>query len=160
MLMDKKAKKEDKKSEDLDAKVTELTNDLQRTRADFENYRKHVEYDLAMARELGQSSTVKKLLPTLDIIDAALANVPAELADNEWTKGIVAMQKKLTKSLSDMGLSKMNAKPGDAFDHNLHDAIQMDDAEGDTEVLSAILRPGYLYHGEVLRPAMVSVTRK
>lgn len=158
--MDRKVKKEDKKVAELEAKLAELTNDLQRTRADFENYRKHVEHDLATARQLGQSETVKKLLPTLDIIDAALANVPAELADNDWAKGIMAMQKKLVKSLSDMGLAKMDAKPGDTFDHDRHDAIQMDEAEGETEVLSAILRPGYLYHGEVLRPAMVSVTRK
>ncbi len=158
--MNKRVDNNDQQASDLIDKITELTNDLQRTRADFENYRKHIENDLTVARQTGQSETIKKLLPTLDIIDAALANVPADLADNEWAKGIVAMQKKLAKSLSDIGLTKIDAKPGDVFDHDQHDAIQMDDAEGETEVLSAVLRSGYLYHGEVLRPAMVSVTRK
>ena len=86
--------------------------------------------------------------------------MPADLAENEWVKGVAAMRAKLLKSLGELGVEPMMVKSGDLFDHNQHNAIQFDESEGDTEVVKAVLRMGYFYHGQVLRPAMVSVTRK
>ncbi len=56
-----------------------LTSDLQRTRADFENYRKRVEGEKAAAKDLGKTQTILKLLPIIDTIERATANVPQEL---------------------------------------------------------------------------------
>ena len=58
-----------KKSEDLEKEVAELTSDLQRTRADFENYRKRVEAEKQSAHELGQTKSVMNLLPVIDTIE-------------------------------------------------------------------------------------------
>lgn len=144
---------------DQQAKITELTNLVQRTRADFENYRKHTEADMARARQVGEESVVKKLLPIIDVLDAAMANVPEELTNNDWAKGIVGAHKNLTKMMSELKLTRQEVKVGDVFDHNLHDAILFDDGNGDKEVIAEVLRPGYLYNNQILRPAMVKVTK-
>ena len=57
---------------DLANKIAELTNDLQRTRADFENFRKNVEKDRDSARKLAKFATVEKFLPLLDDLERAI----------------------------------------------------------------------------------------
>lgn len=152
--------KTDQKQLDLQAKIDELTNDLQRTRADFENYRKHTEQEIASASSQAEKRVINRLLPTIDIIDQAIAQLPAELKNNTWANGVVAMHAKLLKSLKELQIEVIDTKAGDSFDHNIHNAIQMDEAEGEREVIKEVLRTGYKYHGKIIRPAMVSVTRK
>ena len=148
-----------KKSQNND-QLTELTADLQRIRADFENYRKQVEREKTFAREAGQNSMVIKLLPVIDNIDRAITHVPENLTDDKWVQGIVSLGKQLDKSLSDLGLVRIDAKPGTIFNPELHEAVRMDeDAEGDTEVVAEELQAGYMLSDRVVRHAMVAVTR-
>ena len=150
-----------KKTEDLEQQLGELTLDLQRTRADFENYRKRVESEKQSAQKIGEEKTVTKLLPVIDTIERAVANVPVEIADNAWVKGVTSLTKQLDKQLKDMGLEKINSQPGVLFNPELHQAIQCDDeAEGETEVVAEELRAGYTLNGDVIRDAMVKVTRQ
>ena len=150
-----------KKTEDLEQQLGELTLDLQRTRADFENYRKRVEAEKQSAQKIGEEKTVTKLLPVIDTIERAVANVPEEIADNAWVKGVTSLTKQLDKQLKDMGLEKINSQPGVIFNPELHQAIQCDDeAEGETEVVAEELRAGYTLNGSVIRDAMVKVTRQ
>ena len=130
-------------------KITELTNDLQRTRADFENYRKQVEAQKQSAENAAKLATVYKVLPLLDDIDRAIATYQ-ELAP---------LAKSLEKTLSELSLAKINSAEGTDFNPDLHDAISMDDGDGAKEVISEALRPGYYYGKDVLRPAMVRVKR-
>ena len=150
-----------KKTEDLEQQLGELTLDLQRTRADFENYRKRVEAEKQAAQDLGQTKAIMKLLPVIDTIERAIANVPAELADNAWAKGVAGLSKQLDKQLKDLGLEKIDAKPGTPFNPELHQAVQFDEAaEGDKEVIAEELRAGYILNGAVVRDAMTKVTRQ
>jgi len=154
-------KKITQEENDLLIKVDELTSDLQRVRADFENYRKRVDDEKQAARDQGEMKAVMKLLPIIDIIEMATADIPAGLADNDWAKGIVAMRKSLDKAMNEIELAPINAAPGTDFNHDFHNAIQFDeDSEGEREVIAEVLQPGYTYRGIVLRPAMVRVTRK
>ena len=154
-------KSKTKKTEDLEQQLGELTLDLQRTRADFENYRKRVEAEKQAAQDLGQTKAIMKLLPVIDTIERAIANVPAELADNAWAKGVAGLSKQLDKQLKDLGLEKIDAKPGTPFNPELHQAVQFDEeAEGDKEVIAEELRAGYTLDGAVIRDAMVKVTRQ
>ena len=129
--------------------VASLVDDLQRTRADFENYRKQVEIQREQAKSMAVNATVLKLLPLLDDIDRAILAYPEQLG---------SLKKSFEKSLDGLKLVKINTEPGVDFNPDFHDAISMDDAEGVREVIAETLRPGYLYEGEVLRPAMVRVT--
>lgn len=159
--MTKQHKKLDERTEDLQQQLGELTLDLQRTRADFENYRKRVEAEKQAAQDLGQTKVIMKLLPVIDTIERAIANVPAELADNAWAKGVAGLNKQLDKQLKDLGLEKIDAKPGTPFNPELHQAVQFDEtAEGDKEVIAEELRAGYILNGAVVRDAMIKVTRQ
>ena len=150
-----------KKTEDLEQQLGELTLDLQRTRADFENYRKRVEAEKQAAQDLGQTKAIMKLLPVIDTIERAIANVPEELKDNPWAKGVTSLSKQLDKQLKEIGLEKIDAKSGTPFNPELHQAIQFDEsADGDKEVIAEELRAGYTLNGTVIRDAMVKVTRQ
>jgi len=150
-----------KKIDDLQHTIDELTLDLQRTRADFENYRKRVEAEKQSAHSMGQAKSVMKLLPVIDTIERAIANVPEELADNAWAKGVAGLGKQLDKQLKEIGLEKIDAKPGTLFNAELHQAVQFDEeADGDKEVVAEELRAGYTLDGTVIRDAMVKVTRQ
>ena len=158
---EKMTKNKAKKTEDLEQQLGELTLDLQRTRADFENYRKRVEAEKQSAHQMGQAKSVMKLLPVIDTIERAIANVPEELKDNPWAKGVAGLGKQLDKQLKEIGLEKIDAKPGTPFNPEFHQAVQFDEtAEGDKEVIAEELRAGYILNGAVARDAMVKVTRQ
>lgn len=144
-----------------DEQLQELTADLQRTRADFENYRKRVEAEKVAAREAGQASAIMKLIPVIDNIERAIVYTPEELKDNEWVKGVSGLVKHLEKSLEALNLKRIEATPGTEFNPELHEAIQFDeDATGDKEVVAEELQSGYSLNGHVIRHAMVKVTRQ
>ena len=149
-----------KKQTELEQQIGELTQDLQRQRADFENYRKRVEVEKEQAKQTGKTQAVMKLLPVIDNIDRAVAHLPAELQGNAWADGVVKLSKHLDKMVGDLSLEKIAIIPGETlFDPSLHEAIQMDDAEGNTEVVAEELQTGWKLGDTVIRPAMVKVTR-
>lgn len=141
--------------------VAELTADLQRTRADFENYRKRVEGEKQAARDAGQAGAILKLLPVVDNIERAIAHVPEDLTENKWAQGVTGLVKQLEKSLDGLNVRRIIATPGTVFDPELHEAIQFDeDAEGEQEVIAEELQAGYTLNGQPIRHAMVKVTKQ
>ena len=150
-----------KKQTELEQKVGELTLDLQRTRADFENYRKRVDGEKQDAGKRGEMRAVMKLLPVIDTIERAIEHIPAELADNAWAQGVAGLQKQLDKMMTELKLERIVSAPGTAFDPDYHQAVQFDEsAEGEQEVIESELQPGYIYDGAPLRHAMVKVTKQ
>jgi molecular chaperone GrpE len=150
-----------KKQDELEQQIAELTADLQRTRADFENYRKRVEAEKAAAREIGQTSAILKLLPVIDNIERAVSHTPEDLKEHKWALGIGSLTKQLEKSLEGLNLKRIDATPGTEFNPELHEAIQFDDdASGDKEVIAEELQAGYTLNGHPIRHAMVKVTRQ
>lgn len=144
-----------------DTQLAELTLDLQRTRADFENYRKRIEGEKVAARESGQASAILKLLPVIDNIERAIVYTPDELKENPWVQSVAGLVKHLEKSLDSLNLIRIDAKKGTQFDPELHEAIQYDeDAEGEHEVVADELQAGYTLNGHVIRHAMVKVTKQ
>ena len=132
----------------LEVAVEELTGDLQRTRADFENFRKQVEVQKMNERKAAKYATVMKMLPLLDDLDRAIASY----------KELKPLEKSLAKTLKELQLEKISSAEGIEFSPDFHDAVMVE-GEGEKEVIAETLRPGYLYEGEVLRPAMVKVKR-
>ncbi|MBO4276493.1 nucleotide exchange factor GrpE [Candidatus Saccharibacteria bacterium] len=132
-----------------EAKIAELTNDLQRTRADFENYRKQVEIQKENEKKAVRLATVYKVLPLLDDIDRAFVSYNEQLAP---------LRKSLDKTLQELGLSKIDSGEGVEFNPDLHNAVMVE-GDGEKEVIAETMRPGYYYDGEVLREAMVKVRK-
>lgn len=147
--MSKKVVQDEQGSEEVLAQVAELTNDLQRTRADFENYRKQVESQRAAAMAAARAETVRKVLPLLDNIDLAI----------QAHEELKPLEGSLAKVLSELALAKIETGEGTEFNPDLHEAVTMEEGEGEKEVIAETLRPGYMYGEEVLRPAMVKVKR-
>ena len=143
-------KKVEKKTEENEneAKIVELTNDLQRVRADFENYRKQVEVQREAAKNSSKLATVYKLLPLLDDIKRAVFAY----------KELEPLKKSLEKSLTELGLTEIDSSEGVEFNPDLFEAVMVE-GEGEKEVVAETLRPGYYYEKEVLRPAMVKVKK-
>lgn len=150
-----------KGQEQLEQQVGELTADLQRTRADFENYRKRAESDKLQARESGQATAILKLIPVIDNIERAIAYTPEELKDNAWVQSVAGLVKNLDKSLESLNLKRIDASVGVPFNPDLHEAIQFDeDATGEHEVIAEEMQAGYTLNGHPIRHAMVKVTRQ
>lgn len=131
-------------------KIAELTNDLQRTRADFENFRKQVDAQKHQAIESAKYATVAAILPLLDQLKLAIAT---------YSEQLDPLAKTFANTLDDFELQEIATTPGTDFDPNLHEAVMVEDGDGEKELIAETLRPGYLYKGEILRPAMVKVKR-
>lgn len=144
-----KTSKKTPKTCDQDVKVLELTQDLQRTRADFENFRKQVDLQKAHTETTTRLATIYKFLPLLDDFDRAISTY----------QELKPLQKSLEKTLTELKLQKIDSSLNVDFNPEIHDAIAVDDSEGSKEVVAETLRPGYYYDGTVLRPAMVKVKR-
>ena len=154
-----------KKEINLEQQLNELTADLQRTRADFENYRKRSELDRISMYETGQASAILKLLPVIDNIERAINHIPKELDDNVWAQGVASLTKNLEKSLENMNIKRIDASPGTTFNPDLHEAIQFDEqAQGDSldseEIIAQEMQPGYMLGNRPIRHSMVKVTRQ
>lgn len=155
-------KKEQKVIEEiqkLEQENGELLLDLQRTRADFENYRKNVEADRERAKLLAKKSLLLELLPVLDDLDLAIGHIPAELTGNAWAKGVANLNKKLETSLGKIGLTRIKIGKDEEFNPELHEAVTFEDGDGDKELITEELRAGYRYQGETIRSSMVKVRR-
>ena len=145
----KKSLKDTAKIAKIEAEKLELLDDLKRTRADFENFRKQVDLQKEQVKKLATDATVMKLLPLLDDMSRAISANPEILAP---------LSRTLEKSMKELRLERIDANAGTEFNPELHNAISMDESSnGDKEVVATELMPGYLYQGEVLRPAMVHV---
>lgn len=146
--MENQSKKTKKTSSEQ--QINELISDLQRTRADFENFRKQVELQKAQVASFTKYSTVLKILPIIDDLDRAITSYPE----------LVPLQKTLDKTLESLGLEKIESSQNTPFDPNFHEAVLFEeDSEGEKEVISETMRSGYTYEKEVIRPAMVKVKR-
>ncbi len=157
-MADNKSKKPtDPELEEAQKKVAELTEALQRERADSINLRRQHEIQLSSVRQLSTAKVVKELLPAIDNLERALKHVPEDLKGHEYMKGVEAVAKQFDKIFSDLGVSKIKTV-GEEFDPKLHEAVHLDDSSGGSrEVVSEELQSGYLLGDEVIRHAMVNV---
>ena len=134
----------------IEEKISELTEDLQRVHAEYANYRKRVDRDREVNRQLAIAAVFTELLPVLD--DIELAREHDELSGAFKTVG-----EKLESTLSKLGLSKFGAAQ-DPFDPNMHEALASEEVEGVTEpTVIAVFQQGYRQGDRILRPARVSV---
>lgn len=141
---------------DLEQQVLELTDALQRERADAANIRRRNEEQIASLKTLVTANVVRDLLPAFDNLERALGHAPKELQNNDYIKGVESVKKQFEKVLQELGVERVKTI-GELFDPSLHEAVGMEDGEGSTEVVSEELTAGYRLSDEVIRHAMVKV---
>lgn len=139
-------------------KADEYLKLLQRTQADFINYRRRVGQELAEGRIAAQSALLSQLLPVLDDLGRALGTVPFEMASDPWVQGLFLMERRLTALLNQLGVQRIGTV-GVPFDPHWHEAItteaRTDMPEG---TILQVAQPGYVLGDRVVRPAQVIVT--
>src|ERR1700687_4036729 len=142
------------------AKVTadleELRQTLLRRQADFDNYRKRIEKERFEDAKRATARVIQGLIPVIDGFEHALAAHRESEYDN-YRKGFELIYKQLLENLTKLGAERIDPV-GKSFDPHLHQAV--DRAETKDHADGAILQvfqPGYMFHGRVLRPAMVRV---
>lgn len=138
------------------AEKQELTDTLVRRQADFENYRKRIERERHQDHHRGVEAFAERILPVLDALGHALAADPGS-ASAEYRKGFELIERQLNDVLAKQGLVRMETA-GKQFDPHFHHAIeQVETSEYPEGAIIDELQSGYLFHGKVLRPAMVRV---
>jgi molecular chaperone GrpE len=130
---------------------------LQRTAADFQNYRRRTTEERERDAGLASEFLLLKVLALADDFDRAIEAMPTELAGDAWIDGVVAIDRKLRALLESEGIRVLEAV-GRTFDPREHEAIANMPGTGrpEGEVVAEVQR-GYRLRDRVLRPALVAV---
>ncbi len=140
----------------LAADMAELKQTLMRRQADFENYRKRIEKERSEDAQRTTARVIEGLIPVVDGFEHALA-AHRDPAYEGYRKGFEIIYKQLLDHLRRLGAERVDPT-GKAFDPHLHQAMERTETteQEDGRILE-VFQPGYVFHGRVLRPAMVRV---
>lgn len=150
-------KKATKKTHPQD-RVAELTADLQRVQADFENYKKRVAAERAELMDSAKLAVLTDLLPALDNFDRAATHLPEHLENDAWAQGMSYVGSQLEQILDEMEVKKFRPELGEIFDHNRMDALEEVESDHPPGTVAEVLMPGYQIRDTVVRPASVRVS--
>ena len=125
-----------------------VKDDYLRLAADFDNYKKRSEKEKESIGTASMAYFVESLFPLVDNFEIALSQ-------DEVNKEIETFSSLLTSLLESLQVEEVGSV-GDDFDPNIHEAVEHS-GEGDTQKVEAVLRKGYLFQGNLIRPAMVKV---
>jgi molecular chaperone GrpE len=141
---------------ELEQKISELTEALQRERADAINVRRRTEEDKAKLGDFYKVIILRELLPAIDNLERAIMHVPKDLEDHDYVKGIQGVAKQFEQCFKQLGVERIKTI-GERFDPHLHEAVHMEDTGGEHEIISEELQTGYKINDEVIRHALVKV---
>jgi molecular chaperone GrpE len=140
----------------LKAEKEELLQTMIRRQADFENFRKRTERDRHEEGRRGVERLILDLIPVVDAFDRAL-QAHDDPAYEEYRKGITLIRKQLWDSIAKHGVQRIEAA-GKIFDPHMHQAIErLESQDFPDGFIVAVFQDGYMFHGRVLRPAIVRV---
>jgi molecular chaperone GrpE len=141
----------------LKAERDMLFDRLARLQAEFDNARKRQQKEQQDFRDYALANAIQSLLPILDSLDRALQTEPEGA---EFRKGVELIDRQFHDALSKLGVEPLEAK-GQPFDPNLHQAVQMVESKAvpENHVVDELQR-GYKIKERLLRPAMVTVSKK
>ena len=141
---------------ELEQKNGELTDALQRERADAMNVRRRTEEDKASLGSYYKVMILRDLLPALDNLERALKHAPKDLAGHDYVKGVQGVAKQFDDALAALGVERIKTV-GERFDPRLHEAVHMEEGGEGVEIVCEELQPGYKIGDDVVRHAMVKV---
>jgi molecular chaperone GrpE len=144
---------------DLERERDEYLELAQRTRADFENYRKRVAKETSEALARGKAELAREMLPVIDNLERALESGSNASAHAALVEGVGLVLEELRGKLGSAGVEAFDPK-GEKFDPQLHEALSIQPVEGtEAGVIVETLQKGYRLNGQVLRPAKVVVSK-
>ncbi len=140
----------------LSANLEELRQTLLRRQADFDNYRKRIEKERFEDSKRATARVIEGLIPVLDGFEHALA-AHREAEYENYRKGFELIYKQLLENITKLGVERIDPM-GKSFDPHLHQAVDRAETSDHKDgTILQVFQPGYVFHGRVLRPAMVRV---
>ncbi len=140
----------------LAADMEDLRQTLLRRQADFDNYRKRIEKERAEDAKRATARVIEGLIPVIDGFEHALA-AHREAEYENYRKGFELIYKQLLDHVKRLGVERIEPA-GKPFDPHLHQAMdRTETTEHPDGTILQVFQPGYVFHGRVLRPAMVRV---
>jgi len=152
------------KDEDLQAEVDKLKDQLLRTMAELDNYRKRAEREREEMAKFAITGFARDLLTVPDNLRRALESVPIDHEKPEellktLLEGVEITEKELLAAFKKHGIEKIEPL-GKPFDHHLHQAMfELDDPDQPAGTVVHVLQSGYSLNGRLLRPALVGVAK-
>ena len=144
---------------DPQAEIARLRDQLLRTAADFDNFRKRARREQEDATRRGRETTIKDLLPIFDNLERATAHAESGADTKAVSDGIRMVTKQFVDTLDRMGIKRV-VTVGQPFDPSRHEAIQhLESKEHPAGVIVAEVQAGYLIGDFLVRPAMVVVSK-
>ena len=150
----------DSAADKVSAERDQLRDQLLRTAADFDNYRKRTRKEIEEARARGREDAVKDVLPVFDNLERAVSAAASAQTIESVVEGVKMVLKLFEDTSERMGLTRVKSV-GERFDPTVHEAIQQQETDDQPPgtILTEIV-PGYMIGQRLLRAAMVVVARK
>ncbi len=153
----RKKSKEDKKTEALNEKISELEDKVKRQLAEFENFRNRTEKEKSAMFEVGAKSVIEKMLPIVDNFERGLSGLSEEEKEAPFASGMQMVYKQILTEFDNLGVKPIEAV-GKEFDPNLHNAVmQVESEEYESGIIAQEMMKGYTYRDGVVRHSMVAV---
>ena len=154
--MEADAAKTDAEMAKLTADLEDLRQGMLRSQADFANYRKRIEKERFEDSKRATARVIEGLIPVIDGFEHALA-AHREAEYENYRKGFELIYKQLLDNVTKLGVERLDPV-GKSFDPHLHQAVdRAETTEHADGTILQVFQPGYVFHGRVLRPAMVRV---
>ena len=152
-------KKKEKKKDKRDERIEELTDQVKRQMAEFENFRKRTEKEKTQMYEVGAKSIIEKILPVVDNFERGLAAVPEEQKSDAFVEGMDKIYKQMMTVFEELDVKPIEAV-GKEFDPEFHNAVmQVESEEYESGIVAQELQKGYMYRDSVVRHSMVAVVQ-
>lgn len=146
-----------KKKDKRDEKIEELTDQVKRQMAEFENFRKRTEKEKTQMFDMGAKTVIEKILPIIDNFERGFLTVEEADKEDAFVQGMDKIYKQLMTELEAMGVKPIEAV-GCEFNPDFHNAVmQVASEEYESGVVAQELLKGYTYKNTVVRHSMVAV---
>lgn len=148
------------KAEVAESKLMTALSQYNRLQADFDNFRRRTKDKEAKMEDDVKAKVLKSFLPVVDNFEIALVHVQKSDVSDTYAKGMELLLKQFITFLKDADVVEMEAQ-GKPFDPHFHEAVmQITSDEWDDDTVSMVMKKGYMYKDQVLRPASVQVSHK
>ena len=143
-------KHENKKLKAKEEKVDELTTDLKRLQAEFENFQKRTDKEKEDFQKYASANVISDLLPVIDSLEQGIKH----------NKEFIAVYEQLNSILAKKGLSKIEVNAGDEFDHDTMECLMQEESKIPEGKVAQVLSTGYMLNDKILRLTKISISKQ
>lgn len=136
-------------------RLAEMTEIAKRATADLQNFKRRNEEDRGSLILFANTHFLQAIFPVIDNLQRAFQHIPDDVKENEWVKGIFAIEKQLIDTLKNLGLEEIPTLINSTFNPNFHEVVLQ--SPGQKDAILECFEKGYTFKGQTIRPARVKV---